>query len=337
MNRKNSKQLRLQLPTSLMQTTPESDWVMPASTSLYPGNPPTYPSQNFRISSCSGANLNLEETLKRRSSQHQNRLQKDAGIQLATKLVYKYAARSLSELYDKCTAEEWAALVYASPINFQRCVTTSLELYIKDCLELQRLNRWEWLLAHSKFNEFEEREILRLFTSQHVDPVFFAACLKSVLTCELSKINTIKITGVPNSGKTLIAQLIASLFISCYANNHGSENEFFLSNFLNKSLILCEELYVTRATCEDFKSILGGVNIDISKKYQEKQILSRTPVIITSNYEQFGRGHLPHVDEHALNNRCFNFYFGTEFVPACQISAPSFAHFLFLAVNQEML
>lgn len=257
-------------------------------------------------------------------------------MQSAINLVYKYKARTVSELYDKCTSDEFASMIYNSE-NYHKTLLAALEIFIKDSLELQRRNRWEYLLSFSAPNMEEEREILRLFQTQNIDPVFFAECLKSVLMCERPKINSFKIHGVPNSGKTLIAQLICQPFISCYANNHGSENEFFMSNFLNKSLILCEELYITQATCEDFKSILGGVPIDICKKHQEKQIWSRTPVIITSNFAKYGRGHLSAIDETALSLRGFTFEFNQSFVPKMLITLPSFAHFLFLCCNQDML
>lgn len=269
-----------------------------------------------------------------RAARHQARI-KNAATQISVKLIYKYRARSLSELFDKCSADEFASLIYAA-YDYQKYVLSALELFVKDCLDLQRRNRWEYLLSYAQYNEEQEKELLRLFTVQGVDPVYFGKSLKKVLNCEHPKINAIKIHGTPNSGKSLIGQLIASAFITCYCNNHGSENEFYLSNFLNKTFILCEELYVTKATCEDFKSVLGGANIDIAKKFHEKQILSRTPVLITSNHSSFGRGHLPPIDETALNARCIVFEFQAPFAPACQIGLPAFCHFLFLCLNQEM-
>lgn len=151
----------------------------------------------------------------------------------------------------------------------------------------------------------------KIFKLNHIDPIKFGTALKRFLKKQDMKVNGFRIVGIPNSGKTLLANCIVSPFICCYNNNHGSENEFYISNFLNKSIILCEELYITIATCEDFKSILGGQPLDVAKKFNEKQLLSRTPVVITSNYERFGRGHLSQTDENALKLRCENFYFNT--------------------------
>lgn len=263
---------------------------------------------------------------------------KSVGMQTAVKLVYKYKCRSISELYDKCTSEEFAELIYSSyNNNYQHYLCNALHLFIKDSLDLQRRDRWEYMMSHAKFNAEEEHELLRLFSVQGIDPKIFCSSLKEILMCSHPKRNTFKIWGTSGSGKTLIAQLIGSIFITCYSNNHCSESEFFLSNMLNKSLVLCEELYVTRATCEDFKSILGGALIDISRKHTEKQILSRTPVIITSQYQSFGRGFLSAEDESALKSRCHVFEFKQPFTPDCHISPSSLFHFLFLAENQNLL
>lgn len=254
----------------------------------------------------------------------------------AIKLIYKYRARSISELYDKCESDEYAQLIYNSA-DYNKCLLSALELFVKDSLELQRRNRWEYLLSFANYNLEEELELLNIFRTQNINPIEFAECVKSVLLCEYPKVNTLKLYGTPNSCKSLIANLLTCNFITCYANNHGSENEFFLSNFLNKSMILCEELYVTQATCEDFKSILGGAKIDIAKKFYEKQILSRTPIIVTSNFSKYGRGHLSHVDEQALAARSFSFEFSRAYAPKCHISAPSMAHFLYNCINYDLL
>lgn len=332
---RNQKQSRLRLAISPTRRMHETDSESASPSLPSPVSHRTSAGMNFKLSSTCAGNLDLERTMMTRSSRHQSRT-KNAVMRQAVKLIFKYKARSISELFDKCTSDEFASLVYNSP-SYQKSIVPALELYIKDSLELQRRNRWDYMLSHAKYNAEEEAEILRLFRVQRIDPLDFAFKLKQVLNCEKPKINAIRLYGTSNSGKTLLAQLICSCFITCYANNHGSENEFFLSNFLNKSIVLCEELYVTQATSEDFKSILGGASIDIAKKYSEKQILSRTPVIVTSNFELFGRGHLNSVDEQALRLRCHSFRFVTSYAPKVQITAPSMFHFLWLCEHQDIL
>lgn len=191
-----------------------------------------------------------------------------------------------------------------------------------------------WIYAISKYTlglvDPEQQFVFQeLFSANQVDPHHFATSLMTVLNKSQQKINCLRIYGTPNSCKSLIANLIVEPFICCYMNNHGSENEFYASNMLNKSIILCEELYVTVATAEDFKSILGGQPIDISKKFNEKQLLCRTPVVITSNYYLLGRGHLPALDENALNIRTITYHFNTEFKPRVKLTCDQFYHFMF--------
>lgn len=217
-------------------------------------------------------------------------------------------SRSTSELYDKCSFDEWQYICQFS--EYHKLINTSLELYIKLNLELQRKNLWQYAckLATKQLPDREQFYVFdKIFATNNVDRKVFAQAVQSLLTKSQIKINGLRIIGSANSGKSLLANCLVAPFICCYMNNHGSENEFFMSNMLNKSVILCEELYITVATAEDFKSVLGGQPIDIGKKFQEKQLLPRTPTIVTSNHEKFGRGHLPPIDEEALKIRCYNF------------------------------
>lgn len=293
-------------------------------------------SANFKISPNCGPYTNLEEVLKTRSRDHQARI-KNASIRMAINLIYKYNARSISEVYNLCTSDEWAALIYATS-NYNKDLQIGLDLFIKDSLELQRRDRWEWLISKQKFLPTQEHEILNILCGNNIDPQYFAECVREVFLCDpASKKNCIKLYGLPNSGKSLIGQLLCENFICSYNSNHGSEQPFFFSNFLNKSIVLCEELFVTPATIEDYKSILGGACIDIDKKYNEKQLLCRTPIIITSNHKLFGRGHLHHVDEAALNTRCYCFEFSYEYKPSCTVTAAAMAHLLHYLYNKDVL
>lgn len=240
-------------------------------------------------------------------------------------LLKVYKARSICELYDKCTFAEWQD-VCTFP-NYHDLIKTGLELYIKFNLDIQRLDMFKFA-GHEALKECPDLEQFNqldlIFKVNNICPRNFAKSLKEILNKETNKINCLRLIGVPNSGKTLLANLICEPFIVCYNNNHGSENEFYLSNMLNKSIILCEELYITIATAEDMKSVLGGQPIDVAKKFNEKQLLSRTPVIITSNYEKFGRGHLCPTDEKALSLRCHTFNFRATVKPTCKILSNQF-------------
>lgn len=277
--------------------------------------------------------------MKRTSLQHASRI-KNAGTKQAISLIYKYKSRSISELYDKCESEEWASLIYLCNGDHYSKIEIALDLFIKDNLSFQRKNRWEWLISYQEFLPTEEYEILRLFETQKIDPEMFASTLHDLLirgteTVNCKK-NTMKFWGVPNSGKSLLARMIVKFFICSYNSNHGSEQPFHFSNFLNKAIVLCDELYVTTATVEDYKCILGGEPLDIDKKFHNMQLLSKTPIILTSNFELFGRGHLPPIDEQALADRCHLYHFCEKFKPKISISAHAFAHLMHYLYNKDM-
>lgn len=248
--------------------------------------------------------------------------------------MFKYDVKSVCELYDKCTAEEWSELIYVGDIAVHKHLNIALEMYIKECLNLQRNDRWVWLCKYAEYNGGEVNEFKRLFATQNIDIKKFSNDVYDLLRCTEHKRNCLRLWGVANSGKSLIAQLIASVFISAYVNNHNSENEFFLSCFLNTAIALCEEMFVTQATAEDMKSIMGGAPLLVSKKYTAKQILSRTPIIITSNHALFGRGHLAPVDENALKIRCFSYNFTTQFVPKMTLSVPALAYLIYVSCDR---
>lgn len=298
-----------------------------------PSRTPSSPTLKFLSSRPYGQHSDLEQQLKRKNLRHQGQL-KNLGTKKATSIIYKYGARSTSELYDQCTSEEWADLIYTADVNIHKHVNIALELFIKDSLVLQRKDRWGWFVKCAENLPAQISEFSNLFAAQQIDITSFANSLFDILMCVDPKINCLRIIGTANSGKTLLAQLIVKSFIAGYVNNHNSENEFYLSCFLNKAICLCEELMCTPATAEDFKSILGGATIDISKKYTSKQALIRTPIVITSNHKTFGRGHLNPVDEHALALRCFTFNFTAQYRPKITLTLPAFAYLMLISCTR---
>lgn len=244
-------------------------------------------------------------------------------------LIEKYEARSTSELYDKCKFYEWQDICNMQ--QYHELIKTAIELSRKYNLDIQRMDMFKFAASKALSREVDiqqQEEFKRIFEVNNINVPYFAACLYNVLNKVDFKINCLRFVGVPNSCKTLIAGCIAKFFVCCHNNNHGSENEFYMSNLLNQALIWCEELYVTIATAEDFKSVLGGQPIDISKKFNEKQLLSRTPALLTSNYLRFGRGHLSPTDENALALRCYTFNFICEYKPNCYLDAYQFYQFI---------
>lgn len=230
-------------------------------------------------------------------------------------------------LFDLCTFEEWYDIVVFN--DYKNNINTGIELFSKESLILQRSDRFAYAIDNLKPMDAKQIvEYEHIFRLNDINIPNFCQDLLYVLAMKHLKVNCLRIWGVPNSCKSIISFAICEKFICSYLSNHCSENEFYLSNVLNKSIILCEELFITPSTAEDFKGILGGKNIDVSKKFNEKQILSRTPVIVTSNYQYFGRSHLPAVDEYALQLRCFSYHFNCSYTPRIPLDSDNFYHFV---------
>ena len=126
--------------------------------------------------------------------------------------------------------------------------------------------------------------------------------------------NTIRLVGPSNTGKSVIAKAIVEPFLYYSATMSGCAGEHYFGAMVNKSIILIEELWVIPSTADDYKTILSGYPIHVNKKHiTEREELSETPIIVTSNHVQWGRGHISGIDEVALNNRTFTFNLCTPF------------------------
>lgn len=235
-----------------------------------------------------------------------------------------------------CSASEWGELISICDVHVHKHLNIALELYIKELLDLQRNDRWCWYVTTAEYYDpIQVEELRHLFALQNINIIHFANDVYALFKCIDEKRNCLRLIGNSNTCKTLIGTLLVEMFVSAYVNNHNSENEFYLSSFLNKAVCLCEELMLTPATAEDFKSVLGGAKLEISKKYTAKQTLIRTPIIVTSNHSKFGRGHLDPKDEAALANRCYTYRFNIPYKPKVRITAPSLSYLIYVSCTMS--
>ena len=157
--------------------------------------------------------------------------------------------------------EEWQS-VLTSVNNHHLLVSqinTNISLYIKYRLTVEREDRFSHLINCAQNRTGNSRNTISgIFNTNNIVPDDF---VKKVLNCKEPKINCLFLVGPSNSGKSFIAQSIASQFITGYASSANSLPEFSYENFFNKSLILMEEPFVTEGTCDDLKNIFAGANI----------------------------------------------------------------------------
>ncbi len=200
----------------------------------------------------------------------------------------------------------------------------AIKIVIQQVLQEQIKDRWEHLRAYVHGYEPDESvvmEIEAMFELQGVSLREFAQAVKDILTGKKKKINTLRITGVINSCKSLIMQAISKPFHCCRLTMLGCGNEFYFNDMLSKSIVMIEELWITPPVCDDFKTILSGYPLSINMKGQGvRETLKHTPILLTSNYDRFGRGFVSEFDEKALLARCVSFKFTKEYEPKCNWS-----------------
>lgn len=178
-----------------------------------------------------------------------------------------------------------------------------------------RQDRFEFLRTNYK-PDFANAEMWnRFFKHQNVIKDSFIKMIRTWLTQEYGRINCLRLVGRPGTGKSLFAQTLSKALLHGKLKVHttGSGN-FYFESCTNKALILWEECMVDVQTAQDVKKLFAGDSLMSDIKYGSPAVVTRTPVIITSNSMSFGRGFLPSVDEVALEDRCYTLHFNNVFI-----------------------
>lgn len=117
----------------------------------------------------------------------------------------------------------------------------------------------------------------------------FWTTLYKILDRSYGKINTIEIVGPPSCGKTFFANFICDFFLAVgHIENFTRQNNFPLQSAYNQRILHWNEAQCEQSKLEDAKKILGGDPCAANIKYQDTQVITKTPVIITAN-----RRHIP--------------------------------------------
>lgn len=180
----------------------------------------------------------------------------------------------------------------------------------------QKDNMWGYLYTKIK-TIASDYVLLENTLGKTVDNIqMLSLDLSRTLNMESPKVRTLRLVGATNTGKSVIAQAIGKCFLTTFLTNTGSGSDFFLNGALNKALLVLEEIFVTQGNVDDFKTLLSGYALSVNVKQQtERETLSNTPIIATSNHDRFGKGCLSAVDETALSARCYTHHLNGKFEP----------------------
>lgn len=127
-------------------------------------------------------------------------------------------------------------------------------------------------------------KLLRWQTTSEEDLVNWLSIVHSVMERELPKCNSVYITSPPNSGKTWFVDMLTAFYINVgQVNNFNRNTAFPLNDCVNRRVLVWNEPNVEPSAFETIKMLLGGDPCPANVKYQSGHIITKTPVIITSN------------------------------------------------------
>ncbi|QOR29555.1 nonstructural protein [Bat-associated densovirus 4] len=112
--------------------------------------------------------------------------------------------------------------------------------------------------------------------------------LFDILEKNISKMNTICIVSPPNSGKTWFVDMISAFYINIgQIGNFNKNSAFPLNDCVSKRLLIWNEPNIEPSAYDTCKMLLGGDPCPANVKYQSGHVITKTPVIITTNKEVF--------------------------------------------------
>lgn len=190
-------------------------------------------------------------------------------------------------------------------------------------------NIWAWGCA-SALPNIEQYECWELFfMSQGIDIAQFIKDLKSWALRSDPKLNTLFFSGPTNCGKTLVVNAICEPFITAFITNiQRNTSDFLLSPLLDSTIGVLEEVFLVPDIVNDYKRLLEGGNISVGMKFHSPQLLTRRPIICTSQWDNFGRGYLHSDDERAFVNRCYKFTFHNSINLPVKLTSAGFWFFV---------
>lgn len=210
---------------------------------------------------------------------------------------------SYAEIFVRCTYDEMYDII---------CVTNPVEkiniacmLYNKWRFDIEREDRFRYLCeCPAVENNYYER----LLAKNNIEIKDFIRDIKDWLNCVHPKKNVFTLIGPPNTGKTIIVGALQHLFVSKRLNNIDVTSDFVFGNLINCNLIVIEEPFFPPILLEDFKNLAGGQTMTVNSKYLPAQQLNRTPIIVSSNFPTYCRGHAARVSEEAIQARSYIYH-----------------------------
>lgn len=222
--------------------------------------------------------------------------------------------------------EHWEKIINTALMCQNQLRTPRGPLFDYCLSSMYALNGCEFRITDNEIKFWTE-----FFQRMNVPIEEFVKTLKEWLNMTHMKKNVLWLYGSPNAGKTFFAMQILYPLMSVMEriSNQGLAQEFALSNLLDCSCMLWEEPICDPTVAQDMKSVMGGMNITVAKKFSARQTLMRKPLLITSNYSDLTHGvGYSNIEAQALDARRFFFTVPGTMIVDEIIPADSFWSFI---------
>lgn len=143
-------------------------------------------------------------------------------------------------------------------------------------------------LGRRESKDLLERLLLHQCHGYHDDMVYMLRVFYDILERNLPKMNTIFISGQPNSGKTFFVNCVSAYYLNIgVVTNFVRGNNFPLNDCVARRILIWNEPSCMPSAWEDVKLLTGGDPCPVSVKYQGHSVILKTPLIVTSNNDSF--------------------------------------------------
>lgn len=198
-------------------------------------------------------------------------------------------------------------------------------LYHGQCVKRKRT---DYMREFYKVDEENAKLWQEYFELQDLDVAQLKRVIIGWLDASYGRKNVLRLLGPISTGKSLIANTLGSMFLTCYMGC-DTRGGFFYGNCVNKALIVWEECFLDTGVAQDAKKLFSGDALSVEVKYKAQQVVPRTPILVTSNRSDFGLGFLKQQDEVALADRCIDVPITRRFRSRAHMTADGFCTFLF--------
>lgn len=112
----------------------------------------------------------------------------------------------------------------------------------------------------------------------------FLLYLYLLLSKQSGKRNCLHIYGLPDCGKTWFTQICAEFMINYgIISNFNRYSQFPFQDAISRNMLIFDEPNVEPQAFETFKLLFSGAQLSCNIKYEEYQVVQRTPVIVCTN------------------------------------------------------